>query len=144
MLSKSCICRIKRKYWQTKAGSYRFKNRLCFRENAKIIIKYFLGNSEEGNEQAIKRISLMKKSSSGNSFCRGKNKTTLFFLIKLSQQQDSPAQIKQNQLSQNYLHSYPASLNASYFLTTSLPPSIELKLASELFKIFVKKLVSDF
>lgn len=47
-----------------------------------MIIKYFLGNLEEGNEPAIKSISLMKKSSSGNSFCRRKKNT---LSIKISQ-----------------------------------------------------------
>lgn len=80
MLSKSCICRIKWKRWKEKTGNYIFKKRLLFREKTKIIIKYLLGNLEEGNKPAIKHISLMKKSSSGNSFFRRKKRTP--FLLK--------------------------------------------------------------
>lgn len=95
MLSKSCTCRIKWKHWKKKTGNYIFKNRLLFREKAKIIRKYFYGNLEEGNEPAIISISLMKKSSSGNSFCRSKKNT---LSIEISQQQDGPEHIQQKQL----------------------------------------------
>lgn len=64
MLSKSCICRIKWKQRKEKTGNYTSKNKLLFKEKAKII-KYLLRNFEEGNEPSIKSIYLMKKSSSG-------------------------------------------------------------------------------
>lgn len=64
MLSKRCICKIKWKQWKEKTGNYTSKNKLLFKEKARII-KYLLRNLEEGNEPSIKSIYLMKKSSSG-------------------------------------------------------------------------------
>lgn len=86
------------------------KNRLFFRERTKII-KYGLGNLEEGNELAIKSISLMKKSSSAIHFTEEKRNTRS---IKTNQQQDSLACRQQKQLPQNNL--YPTAFNACYSL----------------------------
>jgi len=53
-----------------KTDNYIFENRLLFRGKANRIIKYFLRNLDEGNEPAIKSISVMRKSTSGSSFCK--------------------------------------------------------------------------
>lgn len=67
--------------------------------------------------------------------------------IKINQQQDGPACIQQNQLPQNDLHSNLISRNACYslyYISTYPVSKVQLKLTSELFQIFVRKLLLDF
>lgn len=66
MFSRSCIYTIKWKPQNEKTGNYVLKTE-HFQGETKII-KHRLRNLEEGNESAIKSISVMKKSSPSNSF----------------------------------------------------------------------------